>query len=424
MRRRHIEEIRRLREEFDASLAARFEDLAKVNRLLEDGNVELNRANRMKSEFLADVSEELRAPLNEIIGSSKKLLGSGRTASEEERIRCAEEIHASARHLHEIVSDVHELSRIEAGEMTLQLESFPVEDVAEEALIRVSPDAKAKGIDITARYAEDLPRIQADPSKLKQILYNLLSNAVKFTPGGGRVDLSVETRGGEFTFAVSDTGIGVAPEDHDRIFSRFMRLDGSYARRYQGTGLGLALVKCYVEMHGGRIWVDSRPASGSRFSFSMPLRGAGVHPDRTLPPVAWEPGEGSSSGVRSRALAARTILVVEDNPLNMKLVRDVLRQRGHCVIEAVSGREALVKARGASVDLILMDLELPDMDGLEATQWLKADPATRHIPTVALSARAEKGDDERVLAAGCCGHIAEPVDATNFPAIVESYLRN
>jgi signal transduction histidine kinase len=429
MQRRHLEEVSAMNRDLEAKVAERTEELVSVNRRLEESNRELTKASRMKSEFLANVSHELRTPLNAIIGFSELLLDLRHPAGEEERRQYLEDILASGRHLLEIINDILDLSKIEAGKMTLHLEEFPVEEVVEEALAMVTPVARMKGIQIGPRCDGGLPAVLADAAKVKQILYNLLSNAVKFTPEGGRVEVAAAVNGRSVALTVSDTGIGIALEDQERIFSEFLQLDGSYARRYQGTGLGLALVKRFVEMHGGRIWVESRPGSGSRFSFTIPLPGAAPAggsaegDEESAAPGGGAPA-GSSSGAFRRPRPARTILIVEDNPLNLKLARDVLRRRGHNVIEAVSGQEALRKVRESAVDLILMDLQLPDMDGLEATWRLKADPATRDIPTIALTAHAMKGDDERARQAGCCGYIAKPIDTARFPSQVEAFLRS
>ncbi len=418
IQRRHIREVRSLNRDLEAKVRLRTSELTELNRRLGENNQELLRASRMKSEFLANVSHELRTPLNAIIGFTELLLDPKHEVSARERGEYLEDILSSGRHLLDLINDLLDLSKIEAGKMSLHLEEFVAEDVVDEALTMIQNVARMKGVAVSSSCEPGLPAIFADAAKTKQILYNLLSNAVKFTPERGRVSVGVEGSSKEVTFTVTDTGIGIAPEDQDRIFADFLQLDASYARRYQGTGLGLALVKRFVEMQGGRIWVRSRPGEGSRFSFTIPRREA-----KAEPPLPASPDPvAASTAHRARSAPARTILVVEDNPLNKKLVRDLLRRRGHRVIEAGTGIEAIRQARSEPVDLILMDLQLPDMDGLEATRSLRADPTTTAIPTVALTAHAMKGIEEKARSAGCCGYIPKPIDTARFPLLVESFM--
>ena len=421
LQRRQLEQFEAMNRELEIKVEERTHELRAANQKLEESNLQLQSTNKMKSQFLANVSHELRTPLNAIIGFSELLLADPRHPLATEQREFTQDILSSGQHLLDLINDILDLSKIEAGKMLMTLETFHIDDIARAALMMIRPTAAAKRIELSVSIPPELPAISADPSKVKQILYNLLSNAVKFTPDEGRVTVTASMGDAAIRVCVSDTGIGIAEEDRERIFSEFLQIDGSFARRFQGTGLGLALVKRFVEMHGGRIQVDSAPGRGSRFTFDLPVGGPPEASDiHHISPQACAPAT-VEGFVKSDI--SRTILVVEDNPVNAKLVRRVLQGCGHHVVEARSGREAMHLAHEARPDLILMDIQLPDMDGLEATASLKADPATRHIPTVALTAHAMKGDDARARRAGCCGYISKPIDVTRFPGLVDGFLR-
>ena len=229
------------------------------------------------------------------------------------------------------------------------------------------------------------------------MIFNLLSNAVKFTPAGGAVDVSAARVNGEVRVSVADTGPGIAPEDHERIFEEFQQAEAGVEQR-EGTGLGLALSKRLVELHGGRIWVDSELGQGSTFVFTLPAR-------------------------RVLAMAGERILVVEDNEKNMKLFRDVLQATGYRTLEATTGGEAVELAAEHAPDLVLMDIQLPDIDGVEALRRLRADERTASIPVLALTAQAMQGDRERFLAAGFDGYVSKPVNIVELIGTVQPALR-
>jgi len=421
LQRRQLEQVEAMNRVLERKVEERTQELTAANRKLEESNVQLQTTNRMKSQFLANMSHELRTPLNAIIGFSELLVADDRRALDPEQHEYLRDILSSGRHLLGLINDLLDLSKIEAGKMQLNYEPFHIEDVIESALVMIKPVAAGKRIEVSMSIEAELPALSADPAKVQQILHNLLSNAVKFTPEDGQVGVEARLEDGAMAVTISDTGIGIAEEDREKIFSEFLQLDGSYARKYQGTGLGLALVKRFVELHSGRVRLESAPGRGSRFTFVLPLHESLAEPAGPADPVLAD-GAAAQDVCEPTASSARTILVVEDNPLNAKLVRRVLQDRGHRIVEARSGLEAMEKARAARPDLILMDLQLPDMDGLDATRSLKADPLTRLIPTVALTAHAMKGDDERARHAGCCGYIAKPIDIASFPAMVEGFF--
>ena len=418
---RHLEDIQKMNLDLERKVRERTQELEILNQKLKESNAELLRANNLKSEFLANMSHELRTPLNAVIGFSELLLDPGYGPLTGDQKEYVADILSSGRHLLELINDILDLSKIEAGKMQLALDEFDLSEAVEEAMMTLRVEASRKEIALEARLDPALSSLVADRGKFKQILTNLLSNAVKFTPAGGRVGLAASREGDFLRVSVDDSGIGIRPEDQQRIFAAFIQVDGSYARKYQGTGLGLTLVKRFVELHGGEISVSSEVGKGRLFTFRLPLRRCEPAPEGDSPgarrfaafPHPRDLGEGPGD----------LILVVEDNPANLKLVREILKGRGYRVVEAASGEEALDALKFIHPDLILMDIQLPGMDGLAVTRQLKGDPATRDIPTIALTAHAMKRDEARVLEAGCSGYIPKPIDTADFPRQIAEYLR-
>jgi signal transduction histidine kinase/CheY-like chemotaxis protein len=424
-KKQHLQDIERMNADLERKVRERTEELEVVNRKLQDSILELQRANSLKSEFLANMSHELRTPLNAIIGFSELLLDQSFGTLNEEQKDYVADILSSGRHLLELINDILDLSKIEAGKMKLSMEDFEIGPVIDEAMALLRVEAGRKHIELVAEAAEPALEVHADRSKIKQILYNLLSNAVKFTPPGGRVTLRARRDDGLLALAVRDTGIGIKEEDQERIFQAFTQVDGSYARKYQGTGLGLTLVKKFVEMHGGRVRLESRVGEGSTFVVTIPNL-----PTREAAAGASPPADGAQPGIPGRERRPRVdgrgvdlIMVVEDNPINMKLVRDLLQAQGYRVVESSTGEEAIDALKFIHPSLILMDIQLPGMDGLQVTRLLRDDPETRDIPVVALTAHVMKGDEMRAREAGCVGYIPKPIDTTQFPRQVAGFLR-
>ena len=359
-------------------------------------------ANRAKSEFLSRMSHELRTPLNAILGFSEilkdNLAGKMSAAQQHE---CLESIHASGRHLLNLVNDVLDLSKIEAGRLELQYEEFELGACISEVLTVVRPLAERGGVTLEVAIENDSVLLRADKGKFKQVLYNLLSNSIKFTPEGGQatVKAKAKPRAGQLVLQVKDTGIGIDPQHHDQIFSEFFQVQAADNRQFEGTGLGLALVRRLVGLHGGTIKVDSQLGRGTTMTVTLPLHG--LRPDGQM---------------RNR------ILVIEDNPSSLELSTLVLRGQGFKVDTATDGQQGLQKAKSQPYDLILMDIQLPGIDGLTVTRLLKADPRTAQTPIVALSARAMVGDEKEALEAGCSGYITKPIAVKNFLSTVTEYL--
>jgi PAS domain S-box-containing protein len=517
---------------------------------LSRANMELARAVRAKDEFLANMSHELRTPLNAILSLSEILLEQYRGPLNERQRNMLGHIEDSGRHLLTLINDILDLSKVEAGRMDLQREAVSISMICEASMLFVKEQAIKKMLKLAFRLDDQMAMVEADPKRLKQILVNLLSNAVKFTEPGGRVGLEVtaDEEAGVVRFAVQDSGIGISPEDLTRLFQPFVQLDSRLNRQHEGTGLGLALVRRLVELHGGSIAVESELGKGSCFTVSLPyahprrrevkgaaapaadasaLRSALVIEDSsitseqltryleelTIRTTVYEQGEGAleqiaalhpdvifldlqipglsgwevltrlkaTSELRSipviivsvvderekglaagaaeylvkpvsrddlrRALATVTaardipleaaiiapralpavadahILLVEDNEINIVVVGDYLRDRGYRLTVARNGREALALVEEARPDVILMDIQMAEMDGLEATRRLRAMPAFAATPIIALTALAMVGDRERCLEAGANEYLTKPVSLKKLVEVIQQFVR-
>jgi len=435
---RRVQEVEALNAELEQKvvertheLATALEGLEAANRMLSSANHALTEASRSKSEFLANVSHELRTPLNSVIGFSELMTDPSFGDLSTRQREFLSDIRDSGEHLLALINDILDLSKIEAGKLEVHRQDADVAELVADSVSMLRPQAGKKRIQVETRCELTTPA-RVDPRLVRQVLVNLLSNAVKFTPDGGRVEVAARFEGNDLVVSVTDSGIGIPEEDQEKIFQEFYQVDGSYSRKYQGTGLGLALVRRMVSLHGGTVTVSSRIGAGARFQCVFPdARSAYgvVFPSRPLGPTAGPSVSEHPSGPVVLGAASpiedprrRTVLVVEDNPVNRKLARNVLRARGYRVLEADTGEEGIEIARREIPHLILMDLQLPGLDGMEATRRLKADPATRAIPVVALSAHAQDADEARAREAGCAGYIAKPIRLSRFPQQVRSYL--
>ncbi len=379
------------------SMSAAFNDMIDQveshTRELERANSQLERANRMKSEFLANMSHELRTPLNIIIGFSEVLRDTDpQTLAESDRQEFCENIITSGYHLLELINDVLDLAKVEAGQMQLEPEEFYVGTVLQETIATMQPLAAKKNIDLNVNISSRLSSIVADVNKFKQIVYNLVGNAVKFTPAGGRVRVSASVMDNTARFAVSDMGVGIAPADQERIFAEFQQADGSSSRKYEGTGLGLALTRKFVELHGGRIWLDSEVGKGSNFYFTLPLPArrtlpAAIPAERADKPPAPAPRPKPTPAAPAEKEQGKTkILVVDDDPKTAELIGHWLKQAGYSVDFAGEGNEAIEKARTVLPFAVCLDIMLPDKDGWQVLHQLKSDPLTADIGVIICSA--------------------------------------
>ncbi len=394
-----------------------------VEETLRLANAELERAMRMKDEFLANMSHELRTPLNGILGLSEILLDGMRGPLNMYQQKYVRTIDASGRHLLSLINDLLDLSKIEAGKLELHTETVFINDVCQASLAFVKEQAIKKFIALEYLPDSRVSTISVDQLRLKQILVNLLSNAVKFTPLNGRVILQIHANAPQncIELMVKDTGIGISQADLARLFKPFTQVDTSLTRQYDGTGLGLALVKRLAEMHNGTVTVTSQVGSGSCFTVTLPWH---TIPGLEQPldiPESHHQEEPATPGIPA-AQYLGVVLLAEDNEINVVTTGDYLESIGYRIIIATNGREALEKAVQTPPDIILMDIQMPEIDGLEAIRRMRTMPQFKHTPIIALTALAMNEDRERCLAAGANEYVSKPVGLRNLSTLMSELL--
>jgi signal transduction histidine kinase/CheY-like chemotaxis protein len=376
-------------------------------RQLDEARLDAERASRAKGEFLANMSHEIRTPMNGILGAAELVLQSDLTADQRELVQTAK---SSTEGLLTIINDILDFSKIEAGKLALDATPFALRTMIEDLLKAHHIAASKKGLRLRTNIAGDVPaRIVADPTRLAQVIANLVGNAIKFTSEGEvelRIALDDLSRdGARLHFSVRDTGIGIPESKQQAIFEAFAQADASTSRRYGGTGLGLSISSALVTLLGGRLWVESEIDKGSCFHFVFTA---------PVPAEQYTPGDlPSSSGAPETGLR---ILLAEDNVVNQKLAVRLLEKQGHSVIPASNGHEAIALFDRHPFDLILMDVQMPGMDGFETTAAIREKEKFRgsHILIVALTAHAMSGDRERCLAAGMDGYASKPIRAEDL----------
>jgi PAS domain S-box-containing protein len=387
---------------------------------LDRTNEELARTAQAKDEFLAAMSHELRTPLTSILGLSETMEDGLLGPLTEQQARASHSIHENGVHLLELINEVLDMSRVASGRIKLAWDHVPAGQVWEVSLRLIRPTATAKDLEVCSNIDPEVRLLRGDSRRLSQVLVNLLGNAVKFTPEGGTIGLDVTGDKARKLVHISvwDTGVGITAEQRDRLFKPFVQIDSRLSRRYDGTGLGLALAKSMAELHGGTIEVDSTLGEGSRFHVSLPwdpeLQSAtGIAPEEDLPD---QTGPEGSRPVRP------SVLLVEDNEGNRAMLSAYLRIRGCEVRTAANGVEAIALAETHLPDLILMDVQMPEMDGLETTRLLRAEPALRFIPIIALTALAMPGDRERCLEAGMDDYLTKPLGLKELYCTLTSWV--
>jgi PAS domain S-box-containing protein len=397
--------------------------LRQTNERLARVNAELERATQLKDEFLASMSHELRTPLNSILGLSEALKTQVYGNLTQAQKRSLGTIERSGQHLLALINDILDLAKIESGKMELQIALTSVEQLCYSSLSFVKQQAHQKNIRLHCHIQEGIETIDADERRIRQVLINLLSNAVKFTPEGGRVSLEVEARTQEemLGFSVIDTGIGIAPENFSLLFQSFVQLDSSLSRRYSGTGLGLALVRRLAELHGGTVTVESEVGVGSKFTVFLPWKAKNARPqterspDKPEVPLAIAPPS---------QLEPPLILVADDNDDNIETLWEYLHARGYRLIRAHNGLEIISLVQEKKPQAILMDVQMPEMDGLEAARRLKANPDTHKIPIIIVTALAMSGDREKGLAAGADEYVTKPMSLKKLCDSIDELLNN
>ncbi|MFB2771512.1 response regulator [Pelatocladus sp. BLCC-F211] len=458
------------------------EQLKQTNEQLANINAELARATRLKDEFLANMSHELRTPLNTILGMSEGFLEGVFGSTNERQAKAIATIERSGKHLLELINDILDLSKIESGKLELQLSDVSVKTLCNSSLTFIKQMALKKNIHLSTNISQNIGTIQVDERRLRQVLINLLSNAIKFTPEKGSVRLEVwveevegigdspeETLrvdaqaashrvrghgghgGGEedyfsvavsssphLCFSVTDTGIGIAPEDIGKLFQPFIQLDSSLNRQYNGTGLGLALVKRIAKLHGGTVSVSSKLGQGSCFTVCIPYCTSDYIstflPDKNAQVWMSEGSVPSTDQITPyfNEMGMQTvlnpqgesplILLAEDNQANIDTMSGYLESRGYRLVLAKNGQQAIELTLAHRPDLIVMDIQMPIMDGLEAMHHICSDQQLMHVPIIALTALAMQGDRETCLAAGAKEYLTKPVKLKQLATKIQLLL--
>lgn len=394
-----------------ASLAQRVQERTAELTL---ANAELARAACLKDEFLANMSHELRTPLNAILGISEILQEESFSPQQTQFINIVVE---NAHRLHSLINAILEFAQIEAGKVKLEMVPISTQTISNLCLRKIKGSARKKQIKTTVTIDSATTMIQADERYLKQILLNLLDNAIKFTPNGGTVHLEIrgDVERDMVDLSISDTGMGIAEADMERLFKPFVQLDGGLNRTHGGTGLGLTVVHRLTEMHGGRIALESEVGKGSRFSISLP----------------WQVTDTAAISTEMNAEIQREvvqekhkakILLVDDNTSFIKLLSKYLQVKGYQVVIAHNGLQAVEKTKEYNPDLILMDIKMPGMDGLEAIRHIRVNAKIAKMPIIALTGLTVPGDKERCLKAGANDYLDKPVSMKELITTINGHL--
>jgi signal transduction histidine kinase/CheY-like chemotaxis protein len=398
--------------DLEARVAARTRDLEAAQIELEARSRRGEEADRLKSAFIANMSHEIRTPLNSVLALSQLLRDGVAGSLTVDQRRYLEVIERNGQGLLHLINDILDLSRIEAGHIEIDAQNLDVAAQVQAVADALRPLATAKGLDLAILLPRDLPRVRADADRFRQILTNLVGNAIKFTESG-QVRISADVRADAVTLHVTDTGVGISDAYRDKIFEEFFQVDQTLVRRQGGTGLGLAIARRLARLMGGEISVESVPGKGSRFSLRLE-RAAGDAPAAAAPP---------RPEAEAGPLVPASVLVVEDNEDNLFTLRQVLARLPLDLSFANSGRQAIEACRRQMPDLVIMDVQMPGMTGLQATGAIRSLAGGAQVPILALTAQAMKGDRERILAAGCDDYLAKPFQPKELIDAISRLLR-
>ncbi|MEH1820681.1 MAG: PAS domain S-box protein [Nostoc sp.] len=404
------------------------EKLRKINERLTIANAELARATRLKDEFLANMSHELRTPLNSILGLSEVLQERTYGNLTEQQHHALTTIQTNGQHLLELINDILDLAKIESGKLDLQMTTVSVQQLCRSTIPFIQQQAFKKQISFTLELSPDLTYIELDERLIRQVLINLLTNAIKFTPNGGAVILKVQGNAAEQTlsFSAIDTGIGIAPENIDKLFQPFVQIDSNLSRRYAGTGLGLALVRRIIELHKGSITVRSTVDQGSQFTVVLPWKH--VNPPNSNKPLARTAAVAQIASeflpIETKNIAEKpVVLLVDDNLDNIETLKAYLELKGFNIVVAHNGLQAINLTQTQSFNLILMDIQMPEMNGLEAIRQIRLQEQNKHIPILAVTALAMSGDKQQCLAAGANDYLTKPISPIHLVNVMKKYLQ-
>jgi PAS domain S-box-containing protein len=391
---------------------------------------ELAQATRLKDEFLANMSHELRTPLNAILGMTEGLQERVFGTICDRQLKALQTIESSGSHLLSLINDILDVAKISAGKVTLERSITSLPALCKLPLTLVKQQAHQKNIHIHTQIPHNLPDLNIDERRIHQVLINLLNNAVKFTPEGGHITLDItqvkplkteQQKAQEYVrISVTDTGIGVSPEHRNKLFQPFSQIDSALNRKYEGTGLGLALVKSLVEMHGGMVSVTSELGVGSCFSIMLPCEEIS---SPSQMPIPSEPDLNDLATSNSDTLElSPLILLVEDNESNIITFSSYLIAKGYRLITANNGRDAIAITQTEQPNLILMDIQMPEMDGIEAMQHIRQNPQFADTPIIAITGLAMAGDRERCIAAGANEYLSKPVKLRQLAKTIHQLL--
>ena len=381
-------------------------------------NFKLERALRIKDEFLATMSHELRTPLTGILGLSEAVQEGIYGDLNDKQAKAIKNVENSGRHLLELINDVLDVSKIEAGMLELHPTPCALNDICESSIQLAKGMAEKKNLRVNFIKGQSSVLLNGDPRRLKQIFVNLLSNAVKFTPDNGEVNLEIvsDEDDQDVKIIVRDTGIGIDAVDLPKLFKPFVQLDASLSREQSGTGLGLALVKSLVDMHGGSIQIESEKGRGSSFTVTLPVYHFPAKKYETEIKPAVKTGQTSN--------ASPIVMIVDDNETNINMLKDYLTSRNFKTAAAMTGEEFLKRVEDVRPDIVLMDIQMPEMDGLETTRRLRkhSDPRIASVPVIAITALAMPGDREKCLEAGANLYLSKPVRLRELPEILYAQI--